>query len=447
MTDLSSLRQVRIENGMQMLRTFINARLHAYFDSRQDKPALEIPAELSEHFQQSLQIEPAAWTEASLLLLFIALAPHIQPDFFDQVIQQSLPEAGDFPQIGGVRGKQFRGFLPTGETALFLLAGQDMGARIAAQELFSPDHFFNKKRILWLEEPPSGEPRMSGKLVMNQEWVELLSMGKVSRPHFSMQFPAERLESKLDWEDLVLHPESLKQVNELKRWINYGDTLLNEWGLAKRIKPGFRSLFYGPPGTGKTLTASLLGKSTNRDVYRVDLSMVVSKFIGETEKNLANLFARAEQKDWILFFDEADALFGKRTEIRDAHDKYANQEVSYLLQRIEAFEGLVILATNLKTNLDEALARRFQSIIYFPLPRTEERLQLWRDSFPPNVRFAEDCNLFEIARQYEITGASILNIVQDCCLSLLEHKERLLSKKLLTHAILKEFRKEEKSQL
>ena len=144
---------------------------------------------------------------------------------------------------------------------------------------------------------------------------------------------------------------------------------MNDWGMAPKLRPGYRSLFYGPPGTGKTMTACLLGKSTGRDVYKVDLSLVVSKYIGETEKNLARVFDQAQHKGWILFFDEADALFGKRSETRDAHDRYANQEVSFLLQRIETFDGIAILASNQRENLDDAFTRRFESIIYFPMPR------------------------------------------------------------------------------
>ncbi len=176
---------------------------------------------------------------------------------------------------------------------------------------------------------------------------------------------ARLLKSKLEWKDLVLPGETMKQVEELHLKIRQN-----------ALMPGYRVLFYGPPGTGKTLTASLLGKHTGRDVYRIDLSMVVSRFIGETEKNLAILFDKAENKDWILFFDEADALFGKRTSVRDAHDKYANQEVAYLLQKIENFEGLVILASNLKSNIDDAFIRRIQSRIYFPVSKYDERLKL-----------------------------------------------------------------------
>src|SRR5690606_11585436 len=129
------------------------------------------------------------------------------------------------------------------------------------------------------------------------------------------------------------------------------------WDMRQLIKPGYRTLFYGPPGTGKTLTAMLLGKEFQRNVFRIDLSQVVSKYIGETEKNLEKIFQRAANKEWILFFDEADALFGKRTSVKDAHDRYANQEVSYLLQRVEDFPGLVILASNYKNNIDKAFVR------------------------------------------------------------------------------------------
>jgi SpoVK/Ycf46/Vps4 family AAA+-type ATPase len=204
-------------------------------------------------------------------------------------------------------------------------------------------------------------------------------------------------------------------------------------------------LFYGPPGTGKTLTASLLGKEFQRDVYRVDLSQIVSKYIGETEKNLSKIFDRAQHQDWILFFDEADALFGKRTNVQSSHDKFANQEVSFLLQRIEDFPGLMILASNFKTNIDEAFLRRFHSIIQFPMPNAQERLKLWSQSLPASIPYQDNLPLARLAETYEMSGASILNVVQYAALRALSREDRTLFGQDLMDGIRRELRKEEKT--
>jgi len=235
-----------------------------------------------------------------------------------------------------------------------------------------------------------------------------------------VNFPARHIKTQLDWNDLVLHPGTRLQVEEIETWLSHGDTLMADWGMAPKLRPGYRSLFYGPPGTGKTMTACLLGASTKRDVYKVDLSLVVSKYIGETEKNLASVFDQAEHKEWILFFDEADALFGKRTESRDAHDRYANQEVAFLLQRLETFDGIAILASNQRENLDVAFSRRFESIIYFPVPRPEERLQLWRKGFSPQARLEASVDLDAIAREHTLSGGSIMNVVRYASLQALK---------------------------
>jgi SpoVK/Ycf46/Vps4 family AAA+-type ATPase len=283
---------------------------------------------------------------------------------------------------------------------------------------------------------------MSGRIILSQDYVDLFTTGRVARPRFSINFPAELLETDLEWDDLVLHGDSLEQTKELQDWVRHGETLMNDWEMRRKLKPGYRVLFHGPPGTGKTLTASLLGKYTGRDVYRIDLSAVVSKYIGETEKNLANLFSRANKKNWILFFDEADALFGKRTNVRDAHDKYANQEVSYLLQRLEHYNGMVILATNIKSNIDDAFSRRFQSIVYFPMPGVNERLLLWKKAFPERVRRADDVDLTTLAQKYELTGAAITNIVQYACLRSLARGEEMICNNDLIKGIKRELEKE-----
>ncbi len=424
------------------LSTLAHQRLTPYFPQPETKQQTLSLTKLADDGSPLAQfIHQNGLTLQEYTILAIGLIPHLQPHFFDGLMREFLPSGGDFTQIGGTRGTHFRGFLPTGETALFLLAGEDMAQRAAVQQLFSADHFFSRKKILWLEDVTPGEPAMSGRVVLAPEYVDLFTTGKVVPPRFSTLFPAERVETNLDWSDLVLSPQTLEQVQELLVWLRHGQTLLNEYGLGKRIKPGFRSLFWGPPGTGKTLTAGLLGKHSGRDVYKIDLSMVVSKFIGETEKNLASLFDRAENKDWILFFDEADALFGKRTGVRDAHDKYANQEVSYLLQRVETYGGLVILASNFKSNIDEAFIRRFQSIIHFPMPRPAERLRLWQQSFPDKLMPNGQTNLTTLAQQYELSGAAILNIVQFACLRALERGKETIMDADLKEGISREFGK------
>jgi SpoVK/Ycf46/Vps4 family AAA+-type ATPase len=214
--------------------------------------------------------------------------------------------------------------------------------------------------------------------------------------------------------------------------------------LRKKVKPGYRVLFYGPAGTGKTLTASLIGKEFELPVYRIDLSQVVSKYIGETEKNIEGVFAKASRKNWVLFFDEADALFGKRTNVQSAHDKYANQEVSYLLQRVEEYPGLLILASNFKNNIDEAFLRRFHNLIHFPAPNPAERLRLWHKCRPKSLQAENGLRWEEIANDYEITGAGIVNVMQYAALRSFSRADGLLRRQDLADGIRRELRKEEK---
>ena len=197
-----------------------------------------------------------------------------------------------------------------------------------------------------MNEPHGAHSQLSAALTINPEYLGRFTTGRRNTPSFSSAFPARRITTALEWTDLILPAPVRDDVEEIVGWIRHQDTLRHQWRLDKKIPPGFRSVFYGPPGTGRTLTAALLGKATERDVYRVDLALVVSKWIGETEKNLDRVFTQAEAGDWILFFDEADALFGTRTNPTSANDRYSNQGVAYLLQRIEDFAGVVILASN-----------------------------------------------------------------------------------------------------
>lgn len=379
------------------------------------------------------------------LVLMLALLPHIHPQILDSFFLRNKSSERGYTEFGGLKGVAHSGFLPTGETVLFLLAGNDLAKRFRFQQVFDTDHVFRIHNILWLSTPPANEPVFCGQLLINDEYVDFFTGGKLRKPLFSMEFPAKRISTTLEWEDLVLDVNTMQQLNEIKIWLTYGSKLMNEWEMKKRLKPGYKALFYGPPGTGKTLTAGLFGKLAKVDVYRVDLSMVISKYIGETEKNLEKVFAKAEHKNWILFFDEADALFGKRTSISDAHDKYANQEIAYLLQRLEDYNGLVILSSNMRGNVDEAFGRRIQSIIHFPVPKYAERLYLWQQSYSKHTQFANNVDMELIAEKFELAGGSIINVVQYSSLMALNRNENIIRYADILEGIKKEYLKEGKT--
>ncbi|MEN8229433.1 MAG: ATP-binding protein [Bacteroidota bacterium] len=377
------------------------------------------------------------------IILLLALVPHIRPNLLDSIVQKHIPAGGDFPEIGGVKGENYRGMLPTGESAQFILFGNDVANRLRITHYFSENHFFRKKNILHIDQVKSGEPVMSGKIILSQEYVEILTLGIVLPPAFSSEFPARRIESQMNWNDLVLHQTTLEQVNDIRTWLMYNKKLEEDPIISRKIKKGYRVLFYGPPGTGKTLTASLLGNQFNKDVYRIDLSQVVSKYIGETEKNMEKVFSKAENKDWILFFDEADALFGKRSNVSSAHDKYANQEVSYLLQRVEDYPGLIILASNFKNNIDQAFIRRFNAIIHFPMPNADERFSIWQKNIPASIPLNNGVLLKSYAQKYELSGSGITNIMQYAALHALSNGQ-VITRKDIEKGINRELQKEDK---
>ncbi len=433
--------------ALDNLSRLTNLRLSLHFKKQEVTPQeaeIEFPMIYDDNspFANFIQTHQPNFEEYIILLM--ALVPHVKVDFFDKIWDEHIPKAGEFPLIGGVRENNARTFLPTVETALFILAGADLEKRFEVQRIFSPEHWLFQKHILHLETVKLGDPISSARFSLHAEFVELFTIGAVSKPAMSLTFPAQQVTTLLDWSDLVLPTAIFAQIDELKNWVRHEKMMMEDWGMSRKFKPGYRALFYGAPGTGKTLTASLLGKYTGLDVFKVDLSLVVSKYIGETEKNLSRLFDKAHNKNWILFFDEADALFGKRTEVKDAHDRYANQEVSFLLQKVENYPGLVILSSNFKNNIDDAFSRRFNSIIHFSKPGPKERLQLWQKAFPEKVKLADDIAFESLAERYELTGANIMNVVQSACLSMLAQNESHVSLPMIQKGIQKEFQKEGK---
>ncbi|MBN1147937.1 MAG: ATP-binding protein [Anaerolineales bacterium] len=224
---------------------------------------------------------------------------------------------------------------------------------------------------------------------------------------------ARKIDPRYTWSDIVLPDDQVSILKEIVNTVRGRSRVLDEWGVGLKLASsrGVTLLFSGPPGTGKTMAAEVITAELGLDLYKIDLSTVVSKYIGETEKNLERIFAEAETSNAILFFDEADALFGKRSEVRDSHDRYANIEISYLLQRMEAYDGVTILATNLGANLDEAFKRRLQFAIDFPFPEQAYRLRIWQTLFPPEMPRAADIDWNLLAGRFRIAGGNIRNII------------------------------------
>ncbi len=223
---------------------------------------------------------------------------------------------------------------------------------------------------------------------------------------------AKKIEPKYIWDDIVLLPDQLEQLQDICNQAKYQHLVYEKWGFASKLSlgKGLNVLFSGLPGTGKTMAAEIIANDLQLDLYKIDLSQVVSKYIGETEKNLERIFTAAENTNAILLFDEADAIFGKRSEVKDAHDRYANLEVAYLLQKMEEYQGITILTTNLRQNLDDAFTRRIRFIVEFPFPEEEYRLQIWQRIFPQEIPLSQEVDLSLLARKFKLAGGNIRNI-------------------------------------
>jgi len=358
------------------------------------------------------------------LVLILAVAAYVRPAALDLFLIRDKTLDRGFSEFGGV--SQPAGFWPTVKTAAFLLSGGELDVRFRVQYIFDSQYFFIVQKVLKIDANDGAESTFNTPLELHSEYLNLLTTGQKVQPAFSINFPARPLTTFKEWHDLVLPTQTLGDLEEVKFWLEHRDTLLADWQLSQHVNAGYQALFYGPPGTGKTLTAALLGKVAGLPVYRVDLSLIVSKWIGEAEKNLSAVFEQAENNDWILYFDEADALFGKRTLDATANDRHANHVASYLLQRIEGFSGLFIFSSHSKALIDDTFVRRFQSLIMFDVPKQQERRKLWQTLLAPPFQFASDVDLDRLASEYEIAGGNMVNVLRYASLTALRQKTEII---------------------
>lgn len=294
-------------------------------------------------------------------------------------------------------------------------------------------------------------------VIHQAQWQGIREPANISQPTLTDWFEAARAQSghqlrtlapkvqlRYCWHDLVLPSDSMSLLKELCNQAKYRYRVYEDWGFGQKLSQGkgLNALFCGLPGTGKTMAAEVIAQTLQLDLYRIDLSQVVSKYIGETEKNLDRIFTAAANSNAILLFDEADALFGKRSEVQDAHDRYANIEIGYLLQKMEAYEGLAILTTNSRSSLDDAFVRRLQFIIEFPLPDAAERSQIWRQVFPDQLPQSSDLEFEDLAQRHELTGASIRNIALAAAfLAAADQNGTMMTMQHITQAVQREYQK------
>jgi len=287
--------------------------------------------------------------------------------------------------------------------------GEDVSAALAAKFRFPPGLVVQSVDSAMTMEPPDPQTSGAGSAHHALRRLEAAARSNMGR---RISSKAVRLESGFRWDDLILPEDTLALLKQAAMRLSHRHTVMHRWGFDAKLPygRGISMLFTGPPGTGKTMSAMVMGNEMGVDVYRVDLSRVVSKYIGETEKNLGEIFDQARYGGAILFFDEADALFGKRSEVKDAHDKYANMETSYLLQKMEEYDGLTILATNFKQNLDDAFMRRIHYVVRFPFPDAAQRERLWASCLPPSMPVG-NLDIPGLAQKFELAGGPIKNIV------------------------------------
>lgn len=429
-----------LQRELEWFSQVLQERLKIYFQGEGEHQSIyEIPvpeypddesiyASILRHYQM---------TAAERLVLLLALTPYIKPQLLDIFFTRNSTNNRRFTEFGGIAKSDGGGFKPTIETALFLLGENKLSIRFRLMSIFDRDHFFYRQNILQFA-TSAEESLLESRLDVSKAFLNRFIYGKEYEPSFSTNFPVKKLETELGWQDLVLTRNSLQELQSIQTWIEQGDMIREEWGLKKNVKAGYSAFFYGAPGTGKSLTSAVLGKHIGRSVYAIDLSALATKYIGETEKNLVKLFKQADQYQWILFFDEADALFGKRGDVKEVQHSNVHPILADLFYLMAEFPGVAILSSNSEMKVDAVFARRFQSTVHFPMPDAEQRLRLWQNAFSGGLELAEEVDLEIIAQNYELTGGTINNVFQFCALMAAKRNQNTVSLRDIEQGIRRE---------
>ncbi len=378
--------------------------------------------------------------EADRVILMLAFSALFKPVVLLPFIL-SVNEPDKSIKFGGLYKKESVSFTPTLRTALYLLSGDD-------DELFSYYlSIYNRKHKLFANSvlKTNSEQDVNfadAELYFNEQFLPCILNGKPPILDGDAGFPARRSKRTHTLNDVILSEAAFKSLDKLKRFARNMQTL---WNLPDRTKyrDNFLCIFSGDPGTGKSYTAEALGNELNLPVYKINFAQLVSKYIGETEKNLEKIFDRFTGHPGILFFDEAESIFSKRTEVKDSHDKHANNEQSYLLQKLEEFSGIIILATNVQNlaqYFDKAFQRRIRQIVTFEFPDHAERIKLWKTGLGASFIFEEGL-VEKLAKNYQLTGGGIYNVISEGIMEALDKNTDTITFEILEPAMQEEFKK------
>lgn len=380
-------------------------------------------------------------SETDALFVTLTLVASFSPELLTELIAASLdPSWASY--TGGFFLKGSSVFFPTVRTAIFLLAGKDLEARARYTAIYNPKHRLFTSGIIRIEEPHPTAVFLDYQLVFNDQFLGTVFTGEAPALDRDQNFPVRRSNTLHQLSDVILKESTLTTLSKLRK---FAGNMRKLWEINthSKVRNNFISIFSGDPGTGKSYAAEAIGNELGLPVYKVNFAQMVSKYIGETEKNLEKVFDRFDKHACILFFDEAESIFSKRSEVKDSHDQHANNLQSYLLQKVEEFNGIIILATNvhnLSQYFDKAFQRRFRLIVDFEFPDYPERKQLWKRALFSPYTFEEGLPE-RLGKNYQLSGGSIYNIVSDAVIEALDQNLTQITFEMLEEALKDEFKK------
>lgn len=377
---------------------------------------------------------------AERLAILLALVAKIAPQLLDVLWVKNTQFGRPFTEFGGLRDAAQKGFTPTLETLYFLLAGRDLSLRLELAKMLLPSAFLIKEGVLKLQSISDHPSPLNQVLYISEEHLARFTHGEELTQSFRKGFPAELLSTSLNRANLFLSPRTLDSLDEISRWMVHGQSLREDFQMEGKFRPGYRALFYGGPGTGKRLAATILGNEGGQKVYRLELAMLISKSTTAAEQMVTQVFQEAERNNWILFIEEADIIMKKHsTNMLD--EAYPSPEIAFLQQRIERFDGLIILTSNITEDIDDRFTSQFDGVVFFPMPRTSDRQQLWNQGLPTGLNWGADVIISNIASSNDLSGGSIMNVIRFASLVTLERGSTEITEQSILQGIRLEKRK------